>query len=63
MILTQLHKPNKSKLTSDIIHICHAGDVCLGYCSYIPIFLGASFIKLYIAYAFILQEVQYAEIN
>ena len=31
------------------------------YCSYIPIFLGASFIKL--AYAFMIQEVQYAEIN
>ena len=31
------------------------------YCSYISIFLGASFIKL--AYASMIQEVQYAEIN
>ena len=31
------------------------------YYSYIPIFLGASFIKL--AYAFMIQEVQYEEIN
>ena len=29
------------------------------YCSYIPIFLGTSFIEL--AYAFMIQEVQYAE--
>ena len=31
------------------------------YCSYNPVFLGASFIKL--AYEFMIQEVQYAEIN
>ena len=31
------------------------------YCSYIPIFLGDFFIKL--AYAFMIQEMQYAEIN
>ena len=31
------------------------------YCSYIPIFLGASLIKL--ANAFMVHEVQYAEIN
>ena len=29
--------------------------------AHIPVFLGASFIKL--AYAFMIQEVQYAEIN
>ena len=31
------------------------------YCSYIPIFLEASFINL--AYAIMIQEMQYAEIN
>ena len=31
------------------------------FCSYIPIFLEASCTKL--AYAFMVQEVQYAEIN
>ena len=43
-------------------HICHAGKV--GLCLlliYSFFFLGASFIK--VAYAFMIQEVQYAEIN
>ena len=31
------------------------------FCSNIPIFLWTSFVKL--AYAFMIQEVQYAEIN
>ena len=68
MILTQpilfIHKPNMSKFPSDIIK--HSLGVCVmqgmyAYCSYIPIFPGTSFIKL--AYAFMIQEVQYAEIN
>ena len=68
MILTQhivfIHKPNKSKFPSDIIKHSLGIFVMQGmyaYCSYIPIFLGASFIKL--AYAFTIQEVKYAEIN
>ena len=68
MIQTQpilfIHKPNKSKFPSDIIKHSLGIFVMQGmyaYCSYIPIFLGASFIKL--AYAFMIQEVQYAEIN
>ena len=52
MILTQpilfIHKPNKRKFPSDIIYICHAGDVCL--LLIYSHFLGASFIKL--AYTF-----------
>ena len=69
MILTQpilfIHKPNKSKFPSDIIK--HSlGRIVMkrkyAYCSYyIPDFLRASFIKL--AYAFVIQEVQYAEIK
>ena len=68
MILTQpiifIHKPNKSKFPSDIIKHSLGIFVMQGmyaYCSYIPIFLGASFIKL--AYLFMIQDVQYAEIN
>ena len=68
MIQTQpmlfIHKPNKSKFPSDIIKHSLGIFVMQGryaYCSYIPIFLGASFIKL--AYAFMIHEVQYAEIN
>ena len=68
MILTQpilfIHKPNKSKFPSYIIK--HSLGIFVmqrmyAYCPYVPIFLGASFIKL--AYAFMIQEVQYAEIN
>ena len=68
MILTQLilfiHKPNKSKFPPDIIKHSLGIFVMQGvytYSSYIPISLGASFIKL--AYAFMIQEVQYTEIN
>ena len=68
MILTQpilfIHTPNKSKFPSDIIKQSLGIFVMQGmyaYCSYIPVFLGASFIRL--AYAFMIQEVQYAEIN
>ena len=68
MILTQpivsIHKPNKSKFPSDIIKHSLGIFVMQGmyaYCSCIPIFLGDSFIKL--GYAFMIQEVQYAEMN
>ena len=68
MIQTQpilfIHKPNKSKFPSDIIKHSLGIFVMQGmyvYCSYIPIFLRASFIKL--AYAFMIQEVHYAEMN
>ena len=68
MILTQpmlfIHKPNKSKFPSDIMKHSLGIFVMQGryaYFSYIPIFLGASFIKL--SYAFMIHEVQYAEIN
>ena len=64
MILTQtilfIHKPDKSKFPSDIIKIIVMQGM-YAYCSYIPVFLMASFIKL--AYAFMKQEVQYAEIK
>ena len=68
VILTQpilfIHTPSKSKFPSDIIK--HFLGIFVmpwmyAYCSYNPVFLGASFIKL--AYAFMIQEVQYAEIN
>ena len=68
MIQTQpiifIHMPNKSKFPPDIIKHSLGIFVMQGmyaYCSYISVFLGASFIKL--AYAFMIQEVQYAEIN
>ena len=68
MILTQpslfIHKSNKRKFPSVIIKHSLGIFVMQGmyaYCSYIPVLLGASFIKL--AYAFMIQEVQYAEIN
>ena len=68
MILTQpilfIHKPDKSKFPPDIIKHSLGIIVMQGmyaYCSYIPVFLGASFIKL--PYAFMIQEVQYAEIK
>ena len=68
MVSTQpilfIHKPNKSKFPSDIIKHSLGIFVMKGmyaYCSYIPDFLRASFIKL--AYAFMIQDVQYAEIN
>ena len=64
MILTQpiliIHKPNKSKFSSDIMKHSLGVFVMQGMYA-IPIFLWDSFIKL--AYAFIIQEVQYAEIN
>ena len=64
MILTQpiliIHKPNKSKFPSDITKHSLGIFVMQGMYAF-PIFLGESFIKL--AYAFIIQEVQYAEIN
>ena len=67
MILTQpilfINKPNKSKFPLDIIKHSLGIFVMHGmyaYCSYIPVFLGASFIKL--AYAFMIQ-VQYAEMK
>ena len=68
MVLTQpilfIHKPNKSKFPSDTIKHSLGIFVMQGmyaYWSFNPIFLGASFINL--AYAFMIQEVQYAEIN
>ena len=68
MILTQpilfINKPNKSKFPSDIRKHPLGIFVMQGmyaYGSYIPIVLGASFIKL--DYAFMIQDVQYAEIN
>ena len=68
MILTQpilfIHTPSKSKFPSDIIK--HSLGIFVmqevyAYWSYNPVFLVPSFIKL--AYAFMIQEVQYAEIN
>ena len=68
MILTQpilfINKPNKSKFPSDIIRHSLGIFVMQGmyaYCSYIPVFLRTSFINL--AYACMIQGVQYAEIK